>query len=164
MAEAWLRGPIQGVHPFLTPLVYTLTEAREELSAITEKLTTEQIWARPNAVASIGFHIRHIGGSATRLMTYAEGKQLDEEQMKRMKSEQEPGATREQLLAELDIALNEVESIAKTFEPGQLTVERGVGRKQLPTTVIGLIVHISEHTLRHLGQATTTAKFITGGS
>jgi hypothetical protein len=33
-----------------------------------------------------------------------------------------------------------------------------VGRKKLPTTVIGLIVHLAEHTQRHVGQAVSAAK------
>lgn len=34
-----------------------------------------------------------------------------------------------------------------------------MGRKKLPTTVMGLVIHIAEHTQRHVGQAITTAKF-----
>jgi len=31
----------------------------------------------------------------------------------------------------------------------------------LPTTVGGLLVHVADHTQRHVGQAVTTAKVIT---
>jgi hypothetical protein len=34
-----------------------------------------------------------------------------------------------------------------------------VGRKRLPTTVIGLLTHIAEHTQRHVGQAIGAAKW-----
>jgi hypothetical protein len=37
---------------------------------------------------------------------------------------------------------------------------RTIGRKKLPTTVLGLMVHIAEHTQRHLGQAITIAKAV----
>ena len=37
---------------------------------------------------------------------------------------------------------------------------RGVGRKGLPTTVGGLLVHCADHTLRHTGQVVTTAKLL----
>ncbi len=37
---------------------------------------------------------------------------------------------------------------------------RGVGRKKLPTTVGGLLVHCADHTQRHVGQAITTAKVV----
>jgi uncharacterized damage-inducible protein DinB len=35
-----------------------------------------------------------------------------------------------------------------------------IGRKRLPTTLGGLLVHAAEHTQRHVGQAITTAKVI----
>jgi hypothetical protein len=37
---------------------------------------------------------------------------------------------------------------------------RGVGRAQLPSTVLGLLFHGAEHMQRHVGQAVTTAKFL----
>jgi len=37
---------------------------------------------------------------------------------------------------------------------------RRIGRRQLPTTVVGLLVHIADHTQRHVGQAITTAKIV----
>jgi uncharacterized damage-inducible protein DinB len=37
---------------------------------------------------------------------------------------------------------------------------RVVGRKQLPTTVAGLLVHVADHTQRHVGQAVATAKIV----
>jgi hypothetical protein len=159
-SEPWLRGPIPGVHPFIAPLLYSFENAREELANHTDGLTTDQIWARPNGVASVGFHIRHIGGSVERLMTYVQAQQLTEAQLGALKEEQQPGASRELLLTELDARLKRAESVVRKLDPGSLTEARTVGRKQLPTTVIGLLVHISEHTLRHVGQAVTTAKFV----
>jgi hypothetical protein len=38
--------------------------------------------------------------------------------------------------------------------------ERQVGKKQLPTTVGGLLVHVADHTQRHVGQAITTSKIV----
>ena len=35
-----------------------------------------------------------------------------------------------------------------------------IGRKGLPTTLAGLLIHAAEHTQRHVGQAITTAKVI----
>jgi uncharacterized damage-inducible protein DinB len=37
---------------------------------------------------------------------------------------------------------------------------RQVGKKQLPTTVGGLLVHVADHTQRHVGQAITTSKIV----
>jgi len=35
-----------------------------------------------------------------------------------------------------------------------------VGRAQLPSTVIGLLVHAAEHTMRHTGQLMVTVRFL----
>jgi uncharacterized damage-inducible protein DinB len=44
--------------------------------------------------------------------------------------------------------------------PDTLDLPRTVGRKNLPTTVAGLLVHIADHTQRHVGQAITTARML----
>jgi hypothetical protein len=150
--EPWLRGPLPGVSTFITPLLYSFQMAREDLAKYTEGLTTEQIWATPHGFGSVGFHLRHIAGATDRLMTYVEGGQLSDAQMAVLRAEKEPGATREMLLAGLDAVFQKAEAVARSLDPAHLTDPRGVGRKQLPTTVIGLLVHIAEHT-QQIGRA-----------
>ena len=75
-----------------------------------------------------------------------------------LKTEKDPGATREMLLAAIDAAFSKAESTARAIDPATLTAPRTVGRKQLPTTVIGLLIHTAEHTQRHVGQAISAAK------
>lgn len=41
-----------------------------------------------------------------------------------------------------------------------LTEVRGVGRAQLPSTVLGLLFHAAEHTQRHVGQLLVTARVV----
>jgi uncharacterized damage-inducible protein DinB len=41
-----------------------------------------------------------------------------------------------------------------------LTEYRGVGRAQLPSTVLGLLFHSAEHTMRHLGQLIVTTRVV----
>jgi hypothetical protein len=43
---------------------------------------------------------------------------------------------------------------------GDLAALRTVGERQLPTTLGGLLVHVADHTQRHVGQAITTAKLV----
>jgi uncharacterized damage-inducible protein DinB len=159
--EPWLRGPLPGVDTFIAPLLYSFQMAREDLAKYTAGLTTEQIWARPHGFGSVGFHLRHIAGSTDRLMTYVTGDQLSSAQMAALKTEKEPGAMREELLAGVDQAFASAEAVARALDPTRLADPRGVGRKQLPTTVIGLLVHIAEHTQRHVGQAISAAKLAT---
>lgn len=156
--EPWMRGPIPGVDTFVAPLLYSFQMAREDLALHTGGLTPAQVWATPHGFNSVGFHLRHIAGSTDRLMTYVGGNQLSETQMAALRAEKEPGALLEVLLAEVDAAFAKAETAARALDPARLTDPRGVGRKQLPTTVIGLLVHIAEHTQRHVGQAICAAQ------
>lgn len=160
MSEPWLSGPIEGVDPLLAPLLHSFEQVRKELAAHTADLSTEQLWSRPFGMAAAGFHIRHLGGAADRLCAYLRGEQLTETQMARLRAESEPGATAAELLADLHEDLARVERTVRAIDPASLRQARGVGRKQLPTTVHGLIVHIAEHSQRHLGQAITTIKLV----
>jgi len=158
LPEPWLRGPAPGVSPLIAPILYAFQQAREDLATHTEGLTTEQIWATPFGFGSVGFHLRHIAGSTERLVTYLEGAQLSETQLAALKSEHQPGASRETLLSDLDSAFQRSERVVRALDAATLADPREVGRKRLPTTVIGLLTHIAEHTQRHVGQAISAAK------
>lgn len=162
MTEPWMRGPLEGVHPAVAPLLYSFQQAREDLARYTDGLENEKVWARPAGAAPVGFHIRHAGGAARRLMTYALGGQLTDTQLAGLRAEMDAGAGRDELLREMDAAFREVEDAARGIRPEQLFEPREVGRKKLPSTVIGLLVHIAEHTQRHVGQAITTARLVRG--
>jgi hypothetical protein len=151
--EAWLRGPIPGVDPLTAPVLYAFTQAREDLARYTEGLTTAQLWSSP-----VGFHIRHIAKSTDRLIGYLEGRLPQE------LGDGDPGASREELLIELDSAFNRAERVVRSIDPSTLREAREVGRKRLPTTVIGLLTHLAEHTQRHVGQAITAAKGLVPGA
>jgi uncharacterized damage-inducible protein DinB len=160
LPEPWLRGPIPGVHPLMAPLLRSFEQAREDLAKFTEGLTPEQLWASPDGFGSAGFHIRHIALSTERLMSYLQDRELTVWQMKALGDEEEPlGLRREELLAILEKALREAEAVVRGIDPGTLEEARAVGRKRLPTTVIGLLTHIAEHTQRHVGQAISACKW-----
>lgn len=158
--EPWLRGPLPGVHPLLAPPLRTLQQVREELAVCTDGLTSEQIWARPHGLTSLGFHLRHIAGSTDRLSAYLRGEPLSDALLAAMRREGEPGASREELLAEVNAALDRAEALFRSLDPASLTEARAVGRQALPTTVMGLVFHIAEHAFRHLGQAVSAAKLV----
>ena len=147
--EAWLRGPIEGVDALTAPVLYAFTQAREDLAHYTEGLTPDPLWT-----STVGFHIRHIARSTDRLIEYLQGR------LPQQLGDGDPGASREELLAELDSAFNRAESVVRSIDPATLREKREVGRKRLPTTVIGLLTHLAEHTQRHVGQAITAAKAI----
>lgn len=160
LPEPWLRGPISGLHPALMPVFRSFEQVREDLVKHTAGLTTEQIWRKPKAAPSLGFQLRHIAGSVDRLVTYLMGGQLNEQQLVFLKKESGSGASLSELLASVDASLRTAEEKIRTIREATLFEPRTVGRKLLPTTVIGLLVHTAEHTQRHLGQAITTAKWV----
>lgn len=163
VAEPWLRGPIEGVHPLAAPLLYSLQQAREDLAHHTEGLTSEQLWSARHGVAPVGFQLKHIAGSVERLTTYLEGRQLDEAQRAAMQREKEPGGGREELLALVEAAFSRAERVVRGLDPERLADAREVGRLRLPTTVIGLLTHIAEHTQRHVGEAICAARIARAG-
>jgi uncharacterized damage-inducible protein DinB len=92
------------------------------------------------------------------LTTYLRGQQLTPEQLAAIPREMDPGPGRLELLAEVNQALNQSEQAIRSLNPASFAEPRTVGRNHLPTTVMGLVVHLAEHTQRHVGQLIVTAK------
>ncbi len=155
-----MRGPIEGVEPLVAPVFYCFTQVREELAHYTEGLTTEQVWRHSGSLPTLGFHLRHIAGSVDRLMTYLMSGEITPEQIAYLKTEGEPGASLPELLAGIDATFAKAEGNLRTIRAEDIHAPRYIGRKKLPTSVLGLLVHIAEHTQRHLGQSITTAKLV----
>ena len=63
------------------------------------------------------------------------------------------------LSARVDAAVAEL----RTIDVTTLSNVRGVGRAQLPSTVIGCLVHGAEHAMRHVGQLSVTARIVHSG-
>ena len=158
--EVWQRGPIAGIPDVLQPVAHILLQVRESVGEIVEPLTEQEWNARPAGVASAAFHVRHIAGVIDRLFTYARGKALSAEQLAAIQEEGRELLAADvapalRLLSErVDAALAELRSIDVTT----LSDFRGVGRAQLPSTVIGCLVHGAEHAMRHVGQLSVTAR------
>ena len=159
--EVWLRGPLPDMPPLLQPVAHALLQAREELQTALADFPAELLWQRPAGVASVGFHLRHLTGVLDRLLTYARGEALTTAQQAYLAAEAQPaGVTPEALLqafsAQVDAALGQL----RATDEATLTEGRGVGRAQIPSTVIGLLTHAAEHTMRHLGQLLVTARVL----
>ena len=152
-----MSGSLGEVHAVLRAVLHSFEHAKLDLTACTEGLTTEQLWTTDLGVAPIGFHLRHIPGSVDRLFTYACGEMLNDEQLAFLREEGIPGEGRDELLAKLSATLDRIAAGVRAIDPATLTEARTVGRKKLPTSLAGLLIHIAEHTQRHVGQAVTTA-------
>jgi uncharacterized damage-inducible protein DinB len=140
------------------PVFHSFAMVREDLAHYTEGLSTDDVWRRTGALPSLGFHLRHIAHSVDRLVTYLCGEPLTDAQIATLKQESDPGATLAELLADIDAQLKDAERRMRSIDAATLQDPRYIGKKQLPSTVLGLLVHVAEHTQRHLGQAITTAK------
>ncbi len=157
--EPWLRGAMAGVPPLVMPVFFSFAQVREDLQKHTAGLSDEQVW-RSFASSSLGFQLKHIAGSVDRITTYLSGQQLDAAQLAFLKQEAQPSGTLGELLNLVEQSLNQSQSKLRTVDPDSLYAARTVGRRALPTTVLGLIVHLAEHTQRHLGQAITITKLL----
>jgi uncharacterized damage-inducible protein DinB len=157
MTEPWLRGTLTEFDAVRRQVLHALELAREDVSQWCEALSEAQMNARPFGVAPVVFHLRHIGRSLDRLLTYAEGRQLSEAQLIALQSEMEPTLDP---LAECVAMIDEAMTRVKAFSPTTYEEVRSVGGKRLPTTVGGLLIHCAEHTQRHVGQAITTAQIV----
>ncbi len=162
--EPWLRGPLAGVHPLVAPTLHAYAQAGEDLARWTDGLTDAEIWLRPQGLAPVGFQLRHIAGSVERLTTYLRGEQLTPQQLEAIHLEMDPGVSGSlhELLLQVKEALRRSEQVIRALDPALLTETRSVGRKHLSTTVVGLVVHLAEHTQRHVGELIITAKVARG--
>jgi uncharacterized damage-inducible protein DinB len=161
--EPWLRGPIQGVPPHLMPVFHSFAQVREDLAVHTAGVSDDALWRTVGPLPSLGFQLRHIAGSVDRLVTYLAGEELSPAQIEVLKTEAQPGAPLSVLLDGVDRALDSAEKRIRAIGPESLDEPRFIGKKRLPSTVLGLLVHVAEHTQRHLGQAITTAKLVRAG-
>ena len=160
MVEPWLRGTLTDVDAVRRGVLHALELAREDVARWCGPLTGEQLEARVFGLPSVGFHLRHMVRSLDRLLTYAEGQQLSAAQIDSMKAEMEGLGSRDDLFAEFAHGMESAAARVRAIAPTTYEEARGVGRKMMPTSVGGLLVHCADHTQRHVGQAVTTAKLV----
>jgi uncharacterized damage-inducible protein DinB len=159
-AEPWLRGTLTDMAAVPRGVLHALELAKEDLEKWCAGLNDEELKARPAGLAPLAFHLRHIARSLDRMLTYAEGRELDEAQLAALKTELESGATRTAVFEEFALAIEKSSARVRALASGDFEAARFVGKQRLPTTLGGLLVHVADHTQRHVGQAITTAKIV----
>ncbi|CAN5738418.1 hypothetical protein BH23GEM9_BH23GEM9_32060 [soil metagenome] len=189
--EVWLRGPTPGIPVPLQPVAHAVLQALEDVEALLSDVQTledagglpsgegrgdadrsvgrehaadDDLWTSPGGAATAGFHVRHMAGSLDRLLTYARGETLSDEQRAALAGEtaHTPDATAEELLRLLrDVAGRALDQM-RTTRIEELDDHRAVGRLGYPSSVRGLLYHAGEHTSRHAGQVITTVKIVRG--
>jgi len=163
LPEVWLRGPLKDMDALLQPVAHALLQAREELNVLMAGFPGELLWEKVAGMASPGFHLQHLTGVINRLFTYARAEALTREQLDYLAAEGKPTNkiyTVVELINNFNYQVDEAIKQLQQTDAGTLTDFRGVGREQLPSTVLGLYVHSAEHTMRHLGQLIVTVKVL----
>jgi hypothetical protein len=159
--EPWLRATRTETPVVVRAVLHAIDQALENIEEATEGLTVAQIDARPFGVASIGFHLRHLTGALDRSLTYASGSGLSEEQFGALAQEKtNQGDSRDLLLNRLRASAARAEARLLNLVGADFETPRTIGRKKLPTTLGGIIVHIADHSQRHVGQVVTTSKIL----
>ena len=124
------------------------------------------LWERPAGLASPGFHLQHLTGVLDRVFTYARNEGLNQQQFDWLAGEGnniEPGFTTDELVKLFDMQVDKAMEQLKITDEKTLTDYRGIGRAGLPSTVIGLLFHAAEHTMRHVGQLIVIAAVVQKG-
>jgi len=158
--EPWLRGTYSDVPAVGRAVLHALDLALDDLTKWTEGLSDDEVRSQPLGLNAIAFHLRHIARSTDRILTYAEGGQLSAEQLSALKAEQGGDETLAELLAEVETSFSNAAERIRVLATADFETFRGVGRKQLPTSIGGALIHVADHTQRHVGQVVTTAKML----
>ncbi|MEO8482509.1 MAG: DinB family protein [Acidobacteriota bacterium] len=161
--EAWLRGPIEGIAPVLQPAAHALLQANEDVQALAPTLTADVLWQQAGT-ATAGFHLIHLAGALDRLFTYARGEMLNDAQKAAARAEAVPHQelSGETLAAVVSAAVDRAMAQLRATPAERVFDPRGIGRAQLPSTVLGCLFHGAEHATRHAGQFITTVKLTLG--
>jgi uncharacterized damage-inducible protein DinB len=158
--EPWLRGTHTDVPAVGRAVLHAFDLALDDLTKWTSGLTDDEVHSQPLGLTSVAFHLRHIARSADRLLSYAGGNQLSIEQLTALKAEQSGDEPLAVLLAEVEASFSNAGERVRVLSTANFDTFRGVGRKQLPTSIGGALIHVADHTQRHVGQVVTTAKVI----
>jgi uncharacterized damage-inducible protein DinB len=158
--EPWLRGTHSDVPSVGRAVVHALELGLDDLAKWTAGLSDAEVHAQPLGVPAVAFPLRHIGRSVDRILSYAEGNQLTAEQFTALKAEQIGNETLAELMAEVEASFSNAAERVRVLAAADFNTFRGVGRKQLPTSIGGALIHVADHTQRHVGQVVTTAKVL----
>lgn len=167
LPEVWLRGPVANIPALLQPVAHALLQARAEVNEMLTDFNEDRLWDKPAGVASAGFHLQHLAGVLDRLFTYARNEPLNNNQLDYLAAEGNEDYCKvnlAQLIQLFSVQVDKSLQQLSAVNEQTLTEARGVGRSQLPSTVLGLLFHSAEHTMRHVGQLFVTIKIIKGES
>jgi uncharacterized damage-inducible protein DinB len=141
---------------------YLATEYITKIKHCLDALPEEAVWKRPNdASNSIGNLLLHLSGNIRQWIVGGVGQK---EVMRDRAAEftAKDGASRAELVENLDKAVREVDAVLATVRPEQLGEARMIQGRN--TTVMSAIYHVVEHFSMHTGQIVLMTKTYVPGS
>jgi uncharacterized damage-inducible protein DinB len=135
-----------------------LIQARDDVAHDAAGLSSAELWRHQGRAATVGFHLLHLAGATDRLFTYARGAALDDAQKAAARGEAQdhPELDAAALIAGFNAAVERALAQLRATPESTFLNPIGIGRAQLPTTVVGVLFHAAEHAVRHAGQLRTT--------
>jgi len=164
--EVWLRGPVSNISPLLQPVAHAILQSGEDVEKLMKEFPADLLWERPASVASPGFHLQHLAGVLDRLFTYARGEALSQDQFEYLRQEGSPPLSTvgvSDLVSNFRLQIEKCLRQLENTDEASLLRPIGVGRKKLPSNVLGLLFHAAEHTQRHTGQLLVTLRVLAKG-
>ena len=160
--ENWLRGKIEGVPDLFQPAAHALLQTKEEAAEYLIDFPDHLLWQQPAGRASVGFHLQHIAGVTNRLLTYAKGEELSKAQLDYLKLEgvEDKNIKLAGLLENLNNSIDEAVEYLKKLHDEDPVKKVEIGRRKIPSTLIGVLFHAAEHSQRHIGQMLVTISVV----
>jgi uncharacterized damage-inducible protein DinB len=158
--EPWMRGTHTEVPAAARAVLHALDLALDDLTRWTTGLSDAEVHSHPLGLPSVAFHLRHIARSVDRILSYAEGNQLTADQLAVLKTEQTGDETLAALIAEVEASFSNAAERVRVLAIADFETFRGIGRKLMPASLGGALIHVADHTQRHVGQVVTTAKVL----
>lgn len=141
---------------------YLGVEYRIKIRAAVESMPADALWWRANSESnSVGNLLMHLAGNVRQWIVGGVGRQPNARD-RVGEFAARGGAGAEQLLADLDRALDEVDAVLAELTEADLAETRNIQGRDL--SVLEAVYHVAEHFAMHAGQIILIAKLHTPGA
>jgi uncharacterized damage-inducible protein DinB len=141
---------------------YLGVEYRIKIRAAVESMPAEALWWRANEQSnSVGNLLMHLAGNIRQWIVGGIGRQPNARD-RDGEFGARGGATAEELLADLDRAIDEVDAVLADLTEADLATTRTIQGRDV--TVLEAVYHVTEHFAMHAGQIILVAKIHAPGA
>jgi len=141
---------------------YIGVEYRTKIRAAVESMPADALWWRANDQSnSVGNLLMHLAGNIRQWIVGGVGRQPNARD-RAGEFAARGGANADELLAELDRAIDEVDAVLAGLTEGELLTSRTIQGRDV--TVFEAVYHVTEHFTMHAGQIILIAKIHAPGA